>query len=73
MIILAEIVDGDEVIIQDEWGNRARGQAHLARDHRSLYLMAFGTHLDFAKRTAGGWQRVNHIKVMAHQQALDIR
>jgi hypothetical protein len=70
MIILSEIRDGDEVIIQDPDGNRARGTVHLSRDHKTLYLQGFGTHLEFARKTAGGWQRSNHIQVMAHQEAM---
>ena len=69
-IKLVDIADGDEVIIRDQWGNKAQGKAHLTADHRGLYLLAFGTRVEFARRTAAGWQHSNHIKVVGHQEPL---
>jgi hypothetical protein len=70
MIRLGDIHPGDEVLIRDCLGNQARGAAYI--DHRDgvLYLAAFGGRVVFARRTGGGWRRVNQITVVWHQPPL---
>ena len=67
-----QILDGDEVRLRDSRSNVLVANAkHDGDERQNLYVIAFGTRIYFARRTAAGWQRVSGIDVVAHQQSFD--